>query len=336
AFAPLEEQISFIVTESSTRMLKLRSTFQAARTVLEDLSREIRGHIDKISVDSAVLDRLDGLLATRREQMLRQVAALVREVEQVYDETTKERAELVGKRLSWWRSFSLIWRSSAGQAELHSQIETQLRQLMQPQMDKAIRTLEADLRGLWPQMQDLLENQLSAELQKEARQSVPDFAGQRRELSDSIQTAFIDILAGKSLREQVARSFAQSAMWLRIVVAIILAAGAAAAFVKSPLVSRGSLVVAGIGVLVAIVLAFNHRRKIRRVYEQQLDPKRAEFSQTLEKQFAKAIDSFCAQMGKKIQTLKEICQTRLRRYQPWSELMSEMETKLAGLKSRVG
>ena len=336
SFAPLEEQINFIVTESSTRMLKLRSTFQAARTVLEDLSREIRGHVDKISADAAVLDRLNGLLATRREQMLRQVAALVREVEQVYDETTKERAELLRKRLSWWRSFSLIWQSSASQEELPSRIETQLRQLMQPQMDKAIRTLEADLRGLWPQMQDLLENQLSAELQKEARQSVPDFARQRRELSDSIQTAFIDILAGKSMREQVARSFAQSAMWLRIVVAIILAAGAAAAFVKDPLISRGSLVVAGIGVLVAIVLAFNHRRKIRRVYERQLDPKRAEFSQTLEKQFAKAIDSFCAEMGKRIQTLQEICQTRLRRYQPWLEGTSEMETKLAGLKSRVG
>jgi small GTP-binding protein len=335
AFAPLEEQINFIVTESSTRMLKLRSTFQAAHAVLEDLNREIRGHVDKVSVDAAVLERLDGLLATRREQMLRQVAALVREVERAYDETRKERAELLRRRLSWWRSFSLIWRSSAGQDELHGRIETQLRQLMQPQMDKAIRTLEADLRGLWPQMQDLLENQLSADLQKEARQSVPDFAGQRRELSDSIQTAFIDILAGKLLREQVAHSFAQTAIWLRIVSGIILAAGAGAVFAKIPIVSRASLVVVGFGVVVVIVLAFNHRRKILRDHE-QLDPKRSEFSQTLDKQFAKAIDSFCAEMGKKFQSLKEICQTRLRRYQPWSERATEIETKLTELKSRVG
>src|SRR5690242_15831350 len=41
AFGPLEDQINFIVTESSTRMLKLRSTFQAARATLEDLSREV-------------------------------------------------------------------------------------------------------------------------------------------------------------------------------------------------------------------------------------------------------------------------------------------------------
>ena len=201
---------------------------------------------------------------------------------------------------------------------------------------EAIRTLEADLRGLWPQMQDLLENQLSADLQKEARQSVPDFAGQRRELSESIQTAFIDILAGKSLKEQVARSFAQTSIWLRVVTGIIMIAVAVAVFVKIPNVGRASIVVAGIAAIVAGILAFNHRRKVLSDYERQLNPKRAEFTQTLEKQFAKAIDSFCAEMAKKFRSLNEICQTRMRRYQPWSERASELETKLAELKPRIG
>src|ERR1700736_1734021 len=48
AFAPLEEQINFIVTESSTRMLKLRSTFQAGRVAQEDLNRELRRFLDRI------------------------------------------------------------------------------------------------------------------------------------------------------------------------------------------------------------------------------------------------------------------------------------------------
>jgi small GTP-binding protein len=336
AFAPLEEQINFIVTESSTRMLKLRSTFQAARAILEDLRREIRGFMDKISADAAVLERLDGLLATRREQMLRQVTALVREVEQAYDETTKERAQLLRRKLSWWRSFNLIWSSSAGQEGLQTKIETQLRQLMQPQMDKAIRTLEADLRGLWPQMQDLLENQLSADSQKEAKQSLPDFAGQRRELSDSIQTAFIEILAGKSLKEQLARSFSQTALWLRVVIGIIVIAAAVAAFAKNSNTTLVSAITGSFAAIVAIVLAFNHRRKVLRDYERQLDPKRTEFTRALEREFAKAIDSFCAEMAKKIRNLSEICQTRLRHYQPWSERASELETKLAGLKSRIG
>jgi GTPase SAR1 family protein len=337
AFAPLEEQIDFIVTQSSPRMLKLRSTFQTARVALDDLNRQIRGFLDKISADTAVLDRLDGILATRREQMLRQTTTLVREVERAYDETTKERAQLLQQSQSWWRSFSLIWRRTAGQQELHSKLEAQLRQLMQPQMEKSIRTLEADLRGLWPQMQDLLENQLSADLQKEARQSVPDFAGQRREFSESIQTAFIDILAGKALQERLARSYSQTSISLRIIVAIIIIAGTVAVFTKTQsVVAASALVIAGIGGITAIFLAFNHRRKVLRDYERQLSPKRTEFTQTLEKQFAKAIDSFCAEMAKKFRSLGEICQTRLRRYQPWSRRADDLEPKFAELKSRLG
>ena len=336
AFAGLEEQINFIVTESSARMLKLRSTFQSTRAILEDLKREIRGFIDKISADIAVLDRLDRLLANRREQMVRQVAALVREVEQAYDRTTKERAQLLRQRLSWWRSFSLIWRSTAGHEQLHSNIDMQLRQLMQPEMDKAIRTLEADLRGLWPQTQDLLENQLSTDLQKDAWQSLPDFAGQRRELSESIQTAFINILTGNSLQEQLARSFSQIAIWLRTVMGIIIITGTLAAFVKIPNVSRASAIIAAVAAICAIVLAFNHRRKVLRDYERQLDPKRTEFTQTLEKQFARAIDSFCGEMSKKFRSLDEICQNRLRRYQPWWARAEELETRLGELTSRIG
>jgi tRNA U34 5-carboxymethylaminomethyl modifying GTPase MnmE/TrmE len=337
AFAPLEEQIDFIVTQSSPRMLKLRSTFQTARVALDDLNREIRGFLDKISADTAVLDRLDGILATRREQMLRQTTTLVREVERAYDETTKERAQLLQQSQSWWRSFSLIWRRTAGHQELHSKLEAQLRQLMQPQMEKSIRTLEADLRGLWPQMQDLLENQLSADLQKEAQQSVPDFAGQRREFSESIQTAFIDILAGKALQERLARSYSQTSISLRIIVAIIIIAGTVAVFTKTQsVVAASALVIAGIGGITAIFLAFNHRRKVLRDYERQLSPKRTEFTQTLEKQFAKAIDSFCAEMAKKFRSLGEICQTRLRRYQPWSRRADDLEPKFAELKSRLG
>src|ERR1700731_2251784 len=94
AFAPLEEQINFIVTESSTRMLKLRSTFQAARVVLEDLSGEIGNLIGKISADESALGRLDGLLQSRRNQLSRQTGSLVLDIESGYDRTAAERTKL--------------------------------------------------------------------------------------------------------------------------------------------------------------------------------------------------------------------------------------------------
>src|SRR5438552_17498077 len=253
AFQPLEEQINFIVNESSTRMLKLRSTFQAARATLEDLGREIRAFVEKISSDSAVLDRLNALLQTRHEQMLRQVKALVREVESAYDETTKEKAQLLREELKWWRSFRLI-RGRSSPQHLHNRIEQNLRQLMQPQIDKAVRSLEADLRALWPQIQDLLENQLSPDLQKQARQNLPDFAGQRRELSESIQTAFMNIFSNKDLQQQLTPSYSQTGISLRVVVAIFAIAVAAGVFFQSRNVtaSIGAFVLVGVTALLAI------------------------------------------------------------------------------------
>ena len=205
-------------------------------------------------------------------------------------------------------------------------------------MQKAVSKLEIDLRGLWPQIQDLLENQLSTDLQKQARQSVPDFAGQRRELSDSIQAAFVDILAGKTLQEQLARSYSQTALSLRAVIAMIVIAGAVGVFARarSETAAFVALIVAGIGAALTIFLAFNHRRKILRDYERQLSPKRTEFSQNLEKQFAKAIDAFCAEMAKKFQDLKEICQTQCQHYEPWSQRAEQLQTKFTELKPRLG
>jgi len=41
-------------------------------------------------------------------------------------------------------------------------------------------------------------------------------------------------------------------------------------------------------------------------------------------------------MAKKFRSLGEICQTRLRRYQPWSRRADDLEPKFAELKSRLG
>src|SRR4029077_12462820 len=80
-FGPLEEQINLIVTESTTRMLKLRSTSQTARLMLDELAGHLRESFDTIARDEARLARVDLLLQTRHDQTLRQVGRLLRGVE---------------------------------------------------------------------------------------------------------------------------------------------------------------------------------------------------------------------------------------------------------------
>ena len=338
AFGPLEEQINFIVTESSTRMLKLSSTFQAARVVLEDLSGEIGNLIGKITADESALGRLDGLLQNRRDQLRRQTASLVRDIEGGYDRTTNERIKLLRKNVKWWSGLKLILGGKDQERALHNKVETKLRELIQPQINNAVNSLETDLRSVWPQMQDLLDNQLSADLRKEARPNIPDFAGQRRELHEAIQRAFLDILAGKPLQERLEQSFSRTSIAMRIVTAVIVIAGVAASLpvTRNVSIAVGAGAVAAIGFILVIFLAFNHRHKILRDYERELDPKRPEFKQALESQFGKAIDSFCAEMSKRFQKLADICQTRRARYEPWSQGIAEVQTKFAELKSRLG
>ncbi|HLW35480.1 MAG TPA: dynamin family protein, partial [Chthoniobacterales bacterium] len=337
AFGPLEDQINFIVTESSTRMLKLRSTFQAARVVLDDLSGELRALLGKISTDETALARLDGLLQNRRDQLRRQIGSLVHDIESGYDQTTEERTRLLQQNITAWSAIGLIAGRKNRQRSLHERVEARLRELMKPQIDKSVSALETDLRSVWPQMQDLLDHELSAELRKEARPKIPDFAGQRRELSEAIQRAFLDILGGKSLQERLGRSFARTAIAMRAAIALMVIGGGAAAL----LINRNmpaAIAAAGIAaaaLLFAIYVAFNHRRRIFGDYEHELDPKRPEFKQALESQFGKAIDSFCAEMSQRFQVLRENFQKRRARYEPWSVQMEELQTKFAELKPRL-
>jgi small GTP-binding protein len=338
AFGPLEDQINFIVTESSSRMLKLRSTFQAARVTLEGLSSEVVGFLGKISADEAALTRLDDVLNNRCDQLRRQAGVPIRDIENGYAQTSGERTKLLRQNVTWWSGFKLIFGARNHVLNLHDTVKTRLRELMQPQIDKAVNTLETDLRSVWPQMQDLLDNQLSADLRKEARPNIPDFAGQRRELHEAIQRAFLDILTGKAFQEGLARSVRLTSMAMRIAGALALIGAGAAVLLKDQNISMAIAAgaVAVIAALSVVFLAFTYRRKILAGYELELDPKRPEFKQALESQFGKAVDSFCAEMAKRFHTLSDACQKRRARYEPWSNQIAEIQTTFAELKPRLG
>ena len=148
----------------------------------------------------------------------------------------------------------------------------------------------------------------------------------------------MNILSNKDLQQQLVRSYSRTTIFLRAVLAIFAVAAVAGFFfqARNAPISIAAFVLAGVTVLLAIFLTLNQRRSVLRIYQRQLSPKRAEFSQNLEQRFAKAIDTFCADIAKKFQDLREICQSRLGRYEPWSRQAEELQAKLAGLKLRLG
>src|SRR6266446_3636460 len=108
-FGPLEEQISAIVSESSARMLKLRSANQTARVMLNEMEGDLRQSFETILRDEARLTRVDLFLYARKEQTLRQVAGLLRGVEKACRESAAEGTELLRERLSFWRTWRIVW-----------------------------------------------------------------------------------------------------------------------------------------------------------------------------------------------------------------------------------
>ena len=102
------------------------------------------------------------------------------------------------------------------------------------------------------------------------------------------------------------------------------------------MVALGARALAAMGLLALIFLAFNHRRRILRDYERELDLKRTEFRHAFETQFSKAIDSFCSEMAKRFKSLSDACRTQRARYEPSAERIKELQKKFADLKPLLG
>ena len=156
-FQPLQDQINLVVSESAARVVKLRSAVQASRVMLDEITWEVRESINVIARDEARITRVDLFLQARREQSLKYVAGLVRGVEKACRDCTTEGSKLLQEKLSFWQTWQIIWNRTRWQRDFQMQMEMKLRQTVEPQVEQVVQMLETDLRGLWPQLNDMLQ-----------------------------------------------------------------------------------------------------------------------------------------------------------------------------------
>jgi len=326
-FGPLQEQINLIVTESSTAMLKLRSACQAAREMLDEFATELRESFNAISGDEAALAHVDFLLQTRKDQTLRQVAGLLCNVEQACREAAAHGTKLLKEKLPFWRTWKLIWSRKPWQHDdFQTEIEAKLPQSVQAHIEHAVGLLEADLRGLWPQLHDMIDKQLASELQEQIPQTITDFARQRRELLESIQLALMEQAAGKSAEEQLTQMFHETVAGG--IVALIAARSSAA-------VADATGILAASAAAVVTIVALRRRRKILHAYEEQMESKRSELMKAIEQQLEHAIGLFYKEFASAFHPLAAFCQARRSTYESLLESAEELQRIFDGLKSRL-
>lgn len=337
-FGALEDQINRMVTESGVRFVKLQSTASTAGVILNEVADEIHGSMETIARDEKHLGRVNEFLHVRKDQTLRQVAGFLRGVEQACRECARQGTRLLEEKLSFWKTWRLVWSREQWQHDFQTEVEAKLRQTVEPQVENAVQLLETDLRSLWPQLQDAIEAQFASEGKTRVRKTLPDFARQRRELLQSIELTLAERVAGRAIEEQLADMFRQTAAWLRLPAGI--AAGGA---IITAIVAMSSASVADVtGVLAAsaaifgTIVAFTQRRKILVAYEREMEKKRDELVNAIEQQMRHAIDLFYKEIGVAFEPLAAFCITERKRYEPLVEQADTLKEQLGGIARRLG
>ena len=336
-FGALEEHISLMVDESKHGLPKLISACQTASVILIDSGMRVRNILATIVRDEEQLTRLEGILATRKEQTLRQVSGFLRGIEQACRRCETEGQALLERNLSFWRTWRLVFGKAEWREKFQSDLETKMRELIQPQVDNALQLLETDLRSLWPQLQDTMENQFKGDARVQLNQTIPDFARQRRELLQSIELTLVERIAGRGMEAQLERMFRETANWLRVPAGVAAAGGIVTliAAMSSAAMADVTGIVAASAFVAGTFVAFGRRRKILAEYHRQMDLKREELVAAIEQQLQHGIDLFYAEIGSVFAPLRAFCSAERKRFDPLLSRVREVEKTLAVLSAEI-
>ncbi len=336
-FTALEEQINAIVSSSSMRMLKLTSACRSAQIMLDEVAEEVKGSFETIKRDEAHLARLHSTLQVRKDQTLRQVNGFLRGVEQACRDSADEGMKLLEKKLSFWRTWKLIFSRGQWQRDFQLEVESKLRDSVQPKVENAVQLLETDLRGLWPQLQDTIEAQFAADVKNRVGKTVPDFARQRRELLQSIQLTLVERATSKGSDEYLADMLQETGVWLRFP-AGVAAGGAIVALIaamNSAAVADVTGILAASAAAVGTAFVFGRRRKILNAYRAQLEEKRSTLLRAIEEKLLNAIELFYHEIIIAFQPLETFCLTQRKTYEPLLQRIEELRRKFAALNSQL-
>jgi hypothetical protein len=283
--------------------------------------------------DEEQLARLERILSERKEQTLRQVDGFLRGIEQACRRCETEGQHLLERNLSFWRTWRLIFGKTEWQERFQADLETKMRELIQPQVENALQLLETDLRGLWPQLQDTMESQFKGDSRLTLSQTIPDFARQRRELLQGIELTLVERIAGRGMEAQLERMFSETATWLRLPAGVAAAGGIVTliAAMSSAAVADVTGIVAASAAIIGTFVALGRRRQILAEYHRQMEAKREELVAAIDQQLRHAIDLFYVEIGSVFQPLRAFCAAERKRYDPLMARVREIEKTLGQL-----
>ena len=335
-FDELERYIGETIAGGESRGGKLRSVCQSAQVIVRELAEKAKGAFATIHKDNERIQQLGGVLEERKEQSLRQVGGVLWSLAQNFERTQRKSEELLLERLSWGRTFQLIFRKQKWHTEFQESIDQQLRDTLKRQIANSIELLETDLKGVWQQLHESIQKTFAAELP--APPAPPDFINERDQLLKRIELTLIERMSGSAIEDQMTRMFNDAASWMRLPAGIAVAGGAAtvaAALAHLAIIDiTGS--VAAVAALSGAAVAVVKRNRIIGEFRKQMSAKREEILSPVEDHLGHAIGLFYQELGATFQPLQAFCAAQRKVYEPILTRLKQLDETFGRLGSELG
>jgi small GTP-binding protein len=334
-FNDLERHIGQTIAGGESRAGKLRSVCQSAQVIIAELAEKARGAFATIQKDNDRIQQLGGVLEERKEQSLRQVGGVLWSLALNFERTQKKSEELLAERLSWGRTFQLIFRKQKWHTEFQESIDEQLRETLKRQSANSIELLETDLKGVWQQIHESIQKTFGSEVPMPP--APPDFINERDQLLKRIELTLMERMSGRAIEEQMTRMFDDAAAWMRMPATVAAAGGVAtvAAVLAHVAIIGITGSVAAVGALSGAAVAVVKRNRILAEFRRRMDDKREEILGPVEDHLRHAIGLFYQELGGTFQPLQAFCAAQRKIYEPIVTRLKQLEETFGRLASEL-
>ena len=336
-FDALEKYIGQTVTGGESASGKLRSICQSALVIVRELAEKAKGAFATIQKDNERIQQLGGILDERKEQSLRQVGGVLWSLAQNFERTQRKSEELLAERLSWGRTFQLIFRKQKWHTDFQESIDQQLRDTLRRQIANSIELLENDLKGVWKQLHENIQKTFASEVP--APPAPPDFINERDQLLKRIELTLMERMSGQAIEEQMTRMFNDAAAWMRVPAGIAVLSGSAAAvaaYLAQAMIFDVTGGVAALAAISGLAVTVAKRNRILGEFRKQMSEKREEILSPVEDHLRHAIGLFYQELGATFQPLQAFCATQRKVYEPILTRLKQLDETFGRLSAELG
>jgi hypothetical protein len=335
-FDKLEAYINQSVAGGEARIGKLQAVCQTAQVILGEFAEQAQGAYAVARKDSEKLEHLSLSLEERKKQTQQQLSGVLWTLSQCYERAQRRGEQLLREKLALWQTLKFIFKKADWQTDFNEQIETLLQDSLRQQIQNSVELLELDLKNLWLQLHDTLQNQFPSEIKVPA--IAPDFAKERDQLLQRIELTLVQNMSEREIEQQMARLFKSASTSLRIPAGVAAAGGVAtivAAFAHTAILDVTGAVAAVAAVIGATVALIRRNNVITR-FRAQIAQRREEMVNAIEGHLRHAIEIFYQELAATFQPLHNFCAAQRKLYEPRITRIRQLQETLSKCAGDLG